>query len=168
MRIPLRSAPKSANRAAARCVLYYKTILPKGPAARPCWIPPPLARSGHEARSRANRSYRRSTTRKETSLSLHPSIRRLSRPLNPLAPSGRCITNRGSVPAPTDTPMTTSLRPFHGDQPCADWMPPSCRRWITPRGLSPPPNPARQTRRSASPPTPNHAQTDARLITATP
>jgi hypothetical protein len=39
-------------------------------------------------------------------------------------------------------------RPLHGDQPCAAWMPPSCRRWITPRGLSPPLNLARQTWRS--------------------
>lgn len=40
-------------------------------------------------------------------------------------------------------PSSRSLRaPCIPDQPCADWMPPSCRRWITIRGLSPPPEPS--------------------------
>ena len=60
-------------------------------------------------------------------------------------------------------------RPCHGGHfmetnPARFGCPPSCRRWITPKGLSPPPNPARRTLRIASPPTPNHAQSTARLI----
>lgn len=82
----------------------------------------------------------------ETSLSLHPSIkgaiapplkstRRTWRSASPSAPNhartaGRSITNQGSLRAPTDTPMRISSRPLHGDQPSADWMPPTCRRWI--------------------------------------
>ena len=72
---------------------------------------------------------------RETSLSLHPSIlsgrsvaiappeptRRAWRRASPPAPnhartSGRPITNQGSVPAPTDTPMTISWRRLHRDQ----------------------------------------------------
>lgn len=71
---------------------------------------------------------------RETSLSLHPSIlsgrsgaiaphestRRAWRRASPPAPnhartSGRPITNQGSVPAPTDTPMTISWRRLHRD-----------------------------------------------------
>ncbi len=68
---------------------------------------------------------------------------------------------------PSHRPM--SLRaPWNPDQPCADRMPPSYRRWITLGGLSPPPNPARQAWRIPSPPTPNHTQPTARLTCATP
>ncbi|NVK20610.1 MAG: hypothetical protein HWE30_18110 [Methylocystaceae bacterium] len=35
--------------------------------------------------------------------------------MKPLAPSGRCITNQGSVPATPDTPMTISWRRLHRD-----------------------------------------------------
>lgn len=70
------------------------------------------------------------------------------------------------------SPCTHRSKAFHGlrkpDQPCADWIPPSYRRWITLGGLSLPPNPARQTWRIPSPPTPNHVQPTARLTRATP
>ena len=111
---------------------------------------------------------------RETSLSLHPSTwraflppRPLTTPLRPLhGDQGREHSRCPSL-EPSHRPM--SLRaPWNPDQPCADWMPPSCRRWITLGGLSPPPNPARRTWRLASPPTPNHAQSTARLISTTP
>jgi len=77
----------------------------------------------------------------------------------------RSIT-RGRLRSPC-THRSKTLRGLkEPDQPCAYWMPPSCRRWIAPGGLSPPPNPARQTWRIASPPTPNHAQPNARLACA--
>lgn len=70
------------------------------------------------------------------------------------------------------SPCTHRSKTFHGlrkpDQPCAGWIPPPYRRWITLGGLSPPPNPAYRTWRIPSPPTPNHAQSTARLTRATP
>lgn len=66
---------------------------------------------------------------RETSLSLHPSIPsggpEAIAPLNPLAPSGRCTTNPGSVPATPDTPMTISWRPtLRGLDAATSWRRP--------------------------------------------
>ncbi len=47
----------------ARCALYYNAILPKGPAARPCWIPPAWRISGIEP-SCTSETYRRFITRR--------------------------------------------------------------------------------------------------------
>ena len=85
---------------------------------------------------------------RETSLSLHPSTwraflppRPLTIPLRPLHGDQRREHSRYRSLEPSHRPM--SLRdPWNPDQPCADWMPPSCRRWITLGGLSHPPKPS--------------------------
>jgi len=68
-------------------------------------------------------------------------------------------TKEGSIRAtlPWNLPIDQRAchTPWNPDQPYADWMPPSYRRWITLGGLSPPPNPVRQPW-SSFPPKPNH------------
>ena len=90
-------------------------ILAREPAARSRCIPPAAGSSralnpfqSQETVSPVKHSW-------ETSALPTPSIKGLSRPLKPLAPSGRCITNQGSVPATPDTPMTISWRRLHRD-----------------------------------------------------
>ena len=115
--------------------------LARGPAARPRCIPPASGSSWALNPIQSHRSYRRSTTRgrlrspcthrsfQEDHGAIAPlgTTRRAWRRASPPAPNhaqtfGRPITNQGSVPAPTDTPMRTSSRPLHGDQPRAVWM----------------------------------------------
>ena len=68
-----------------------------------------MALSGYRTHFRASRPYRRSITRR--------AWRRASPPApNHAQTSGRSISNQGSVPAPTDTPMTISWRRFHREQ----------------------------------------------------
>ena len=91
--------------------ILNKTILARWPAARPRCIPP----AGGSFRAlnpfQSQQTVSPVKHSRETSLSLHPSINGLSRPLKPLAPYGRCITNQGSVPATPNAPMTISWRP---------------------------------------------------------
>lgn len=110
---------RSPLRTDARCVLYYNTILARGPAGRvPVASPPGCWCSwGIEP----------------------PSHQQNVSPFYHSQSSGRCITSQGSVPAAPDNPMTRAA--FHSpldpsrpkgrtqlslwkpiDQPCADWM----------------------------------------------
>ncbi len=146
----LKSAQPQDVFCSTKLKILNKTILARWPAARPRCIPP--AGGSFRALNPLQSQQTVSPVKhsRETSLSLHPSIKGLSRPLKPLAPCGRCITNQGSVPATPNTPMTISWRPgrehscypslepshrpkslrapWNPDQPYADWMPPSLRR----------------------------------------
>ena len=112
---PLQSTAWPPIRSRKMCFVV-QNHLGKGTAARPRCIPQAVALSGRRTHFRASRSYRRSITRG-----------RLRSP---------CTHRLGGRSCPQDP------RPFHGDQPCAVWMPPSCQRWITPKGLSPPLKPS--------------------------
>lgn len=104
--------------------------LARGPAARPRCIPPASGSFRALNPFQSHRSYRRSSTRgRLRSPCTHRSFqddhgaiaplgtsRRAWRSASPPAPNhaqtaARSITNQGSVPAPTDTPMTISWRP---------------------------------------------------------
>ena len=123
-------SPKTAVRRNRKMCFVVQNYLGKGTR---CAFPLHPSRRGPVrglTPSRAIRTYRRSITRgRLRSPCTHRSFQEeqgLSRPLKPTrrawrsasppAPnhartSGRPITNQGSVPAPTDTPMTTSWRP---------------------------------------------------------
>ena len=109
----------------ARCVLYYSTILARGPAARPRCIPPACGASRSHLPPPMPRRSREPDQRQRNVLPFHHS-----------QASGRCTAAQGSRRAPPRPPwptcrrwITTGVfapldpRPIHGDQPCAVWMP---------------------------------------------
>ena len=78
---------------------------------------------------------------RETSLSQHPSTWRAFLPPRPQTISWRRLhrdhgREHSRCPSLEPSHRPRSLRaPWNPDQPCAVWMPPSCRRWITPRAF---------------------------------
>ena len=147
-----RSYPSFSRSGLLRGLFRYKTyrkmcvvlqhILAREPAARSRCIPPAVGSSrvsnpfhSHMGDFALPNPSILSGRPKGLSRPLEPTRRPWRRPSPPAPNHGqsnaRLITDQGSVPATPDTPMRTSSRRLHRDQPCAVWMPPSCRRWIT-------------------------------------
>ena len=128
---PVRRLPEKAVleqlvglRATARCVLYYNTILARGPAARPRCIPPASGsfRALNPFQSHKDRIADQSLAGEfalPAPIDPFRMTMELSRPLEPLAALG-------DVPLHLHRTMHERLAvrppPFHEDQPFADWM----------------------------------------------